>query len=370
MEWVETTGRSIEEAKEAALDLLGVDESEAEFDVLEEARLGLFGRLRSEARVRARVRPTVPRSKDDRRDRRRRNRGASQSEVRETGADSVGTGSGTPGDSATLTVEDAGAAAPEPAAGAAAAGAAAGGPGDGTRTGGTRRSSSHQQRRGRRPGDSAPEVRGRARRPAADGTSTGAEGTGDGATADSATAGRDARWDDTGGAGDRGSGERAEGAEVEVALEEQGRVAEDFLTQLVSELGLTPRLTLHRPDDDTVELRLTGDDLGLLIGPKGATLLAIQDLTRTVVHHRTGATNGRIQVDVGGYRQKRTEALVRFAHQVASTVRQTGARTALEPMTAADRKIVHDAITEIDGVTTVSEGEEPNRRVVVVPAES
>ena len=157
---------------------------------------------------------------------------------------------------------------------------------------------------------------------------------------------------------------------MEVALEEQGRVAEDFLTQLVSELGLTPRLTLHRPDDDTVELRLTGDDLGLLIGPKGATLLAIQDLTRTVVHHRTGATNGRIQVDVGGYRQKRTEALVRFAHQVASTVRQTGARTALEPMTAADRKIVHDAITEIDGVTTVSEGEEPNRRVVVVPAES
>src|SRR6516164_5429798 len=75
MEWVETTGRSIEEAKEAALDRLGVDESEAEFEVVDEPRFGLFGRLRSEARVRARVRPTAPRPKQDRRDRRRRRRG-------------------------------------------------------------------------------------------------------------------------------------------------------------------------------------------------------------------------------------------------------------------------------------------------------
>ena len=82
MEWVETTGRTIEDAKEAALDELGVDESDAEFEVLEEARAGLFGRLRSEARVRARVRPTAPRAKEDRRDRRRRNRASGE----ETGA--------------------------------------------------------------------------------------------------------------------------------------------------------------------------------------------------------------------------------------------------------------------------------------------
>ena len=74
MEWVETTGRTVEDAKEAALDQLGVDESDAEFEVVEEARAGLFGRLRGEARVRARVRPTAPRAKDDRRDRRRRAR--------------------------------------------------------------------------------------------------------------------------------------------------------------------------------------------------------------------------------------------------------------------------------------------------------
>src|SRR5207248_3221152 len=73
MEWVETTGRTVEEAKDAALDQLGVDEQDAEFDVVEEPKSGLFGRLRGEARVRARVRPTIPRPKEDRRDRRRRN---------------------------------------------------------------------------------------------------------------------------------------------------------------------------------------------------------------------------------------------------------------------------------------------------------
>src|SRR3954470_7799112 len=72
MEWVETTGRTVEEAKEAALDQLGVAEDDAEFEIVEEPRVGLFGRLRNEARVRARVRPAIPRPKEDRRDRRRR----------------------------------------------------------------------------------------------------------------------------------------------------------------------------------------------------------------------------------------------------------------------------------------------------------
>jgi spoIIIJ-associated protein len=157
---------------------------------------------------------------------------------------------------------------------------------------------------------------------------------------------------------------------MEVPLEEQGQIAQDFLTRLVAEFGLQATVSTVRPDDDTVDVQLEGSDLGLLIGPRGATLLALQDLTRTVVHHRTGAANGRIHVDVGGYRQKRTEALIRFAQQVASTVQVNGTRTVLEPMTAADRKVVHDAITPIDGVSTISEGEEPQRRVVVVPANS
>src|SRR5207302_9984518 len=72
MEWVETTGRTVEEAKEAALDRLGVGEDDAEFELLEEPKSGLFGRIRTEARVRARVRPTRPRLKEDRRYRRQR----------------------------------------------------------------------------------------------------------------------------------------------------------------------------------------------------------------------------------------------------------------------------------------------------------
>ncbi len=72
MEWVVTTGKTLEEAKDAALDELGVDEVDAEFEVLAEPRQGLFGRQRGEARIRARVRPTAPRPKTDRRDRRRK----------------------------------------------------------------------------------------------------------------------------------------------------------------------------------------------------------------------------------------------------------------------------------------------------------
>src|SRR5690349_2532303 len=86
MQWVEVTGRTVEEAKEAALDQLGVDEADAEFEVLEEPRSGLFGRVRSEARVRARVRPTTPRAKEDRRGGRRKPRAASSSEEATTPA--------------------------------------------------------------------------------------------------------------------------------------------------------------------------------------------------------------------------------------------------------------------------------------------
>ena len=77
----------------------------------------------------------------------------------------------------------------------------------------------------------------------------------------------------------------------------------------------------------------------------------------------------RLAVDVGGYRQRRVEALRRFSLQVAEQVTETGLPKALEPMAAADRKVVHDALNEVDGVRTASEGEEPYRRVVILPAE-
>lgn len=153
---------------------------------------------------------------------------------------------------------------------------------------------------------------------------------------------------------------------MEVALEEQGRVAEAFLTGMVEEMGLRAAVAVEPRDEETVELTLSGDDLGVLIGPRGTTLYALQDLTRTVVQRRTRAENGRILVDVGGYRQKRQEALVRFVEKVASEVKETGGRKALEPMNAADRKVVHDTVNLIEGVTTVSEGEDSLRHVVLI----
>ena len=114
-------------------------------------------------------------------------------------------------------------------------------------------------------------------------------------------------------------------------------------------------------------LPVTGSDLGLLIGPKGQTLTAIQDLTRTVVQRKLGARSGRLLVDVAEYRKARRAALERFATGVAGKVKEAGVATALEAMNPADRKVVHDTVNGIDGVTTTSEGEEPHRRVVIMP---
>ena len=76
----------------------------------------------------------------------------------------------------------------------------------------------------------------------------------------------------------------------------------------------------------------------------------------------------RIRVDVGGYRERRREALARFTRDVAEQVKSSGVQKALEPMSPPDRKVVHDTVNEIDGVTTVSEGEDSRRRVVILPA--
>lgn len=297
MEWVETTGRTVEEAKDAALDQLGVDENDAEFEVLEEARHGLFGRIRSEARVRARVRPNRPRPKEDRRDRRRRSKG-----------------SGGAGGSGSRSAED-----PGPATGGArAAGPPAEAPADAER------------RQNPRP---------RAEKQRAQPAAPTAPTTAQGAT-----------------------------MEEDVPLSEQADTGRVFLEGLLSSFGVRGNVDIRTVDEDTVELFVSGDDLGLLIGPGGSTLTAVQEVTRTVVQRQTGGRNGRLLVDVAGYRQKRKAALERFTRSVAEQVKASGAAKSLEPMHAADRKIVHDTVNTIPGVATSSEGEEPRRRVVINPA--
>jgi len=144
-------------------------------------------------------------------------------------------------------------------------------------------------------------------------------------------------------------------------------VAKEFLEGLLASLELTGQVGSEELDEETVEVAVAGNDLGLLIGPKGQTLMAVQDLTRTVVQRKLGARSGRLLIDVAEYRKARRAALERFATGVADKVKEAGVATALESMNAADRKVVHDTVNAIDGVTTTSEGEEPNRRVVILP---
>ena len=153
----------------------------------------------------------------------------------------------------------------------------------------------------------------------------------------------------------------------QMAIEDVEAGATTFLTGLVEAFGLGGSITANRPADGEIDVAIEGDELGLLVGPKGQTLLAIQDLTRLVAQRRVGPGSPRLSVDVGGYRQRRMEALRRFSLQVAEQVVETGTEKALEPMAAADRKVVHDALTDVDGVSTLSQGEEPYRRVVIVP---
>jgi spoIIIJ-associated protein len=346
VEWVETTGRTIEEAKDAALDQLGVDESEAEFEILEEPRTGLFGRVRGEGRIRARVRPARPRPKTERRDRgRRRDREPKgEGEAKPAGERAPRSGNGRSGVRKK---------APAPAARSDAEGtvtspAAGDEPGDESPRGGAGARTSGTRRRGAAPS------RGRDREAQGSGSARAGAGVEDAKTVAN------------------GSGtvaaERREMTEDDVNVEQQADLTEEFLSGLLGAFGVDGSIERMEIDEETIEVQIAGDDLGLLIGPKGQTLLAVQDLARTFVQRKaTGVHQGRVRIDVGGYRQRRREALQRFVRQVAAEVESSGVQKALEPMAAGDRKVVHDEVNLIEGVRTISEGEDPRRRVVIIP---
>lgn len=154
----------------------------------------------------------------------------------------------------------------------------------------------------------------------------------------------------------------------QATLEEQGESARQFVAGLVREFGIDAAVTSRPVDEDTVQVAVDGDGLGILVGPGGATLAALQELTRTYVQRQTGGHSERILVDVAGYRARRVEALERFTRQITDEVIASGSERALEPMSAADRKVVHDTVNEIDGVSTRSEGEDPHRFIVISPA--
>jgi spoIIIJ-associated protein len=136
---------------------------------------------------------------------------------------------------------------------------------------------------------------------------------------------------------------------------------------LVEAFEVDATVAVRSVNDSAVEVAVDGEDLGLLVGPRGATLQAIQELTRTAVLRETGMRDGWVVVDVAEYRVKRRAALEKFAMQVADQVASGGVAVRLDPMPPADRKVVHDILNTVDGIETLSEGEEPRRRVVVRP---
>lgn len=160
------------------------------------------------------------------------------------------------------------------------------------------------------------------------------------------------------------TGASIEGIELPPATPESvAETAQEFLGGLITAMGLEAEV-VATPARERVVVNVTGDDLGVLIGRRGQTLDALQELTRTVVQRRLRA-RVRLLVDVEGYRARRRASLADYARSIAKRAKERGTEIELEPMNAFERKIVHDAVGEIDGATSFSEGEEPLRKVII-----
>ena len=301
MEWLEIRATTVESAKEQALVHLGVDESDAEFEVLSEPRMGLFGRVKQEARVRARVLPTPVRPKD--------NRGR--------GHNSRRSGSSKRSESARASGE----ATPEPVT---------------------------------RPGRKDSAARGRQQPVSA----ANAESRVPERTPERNRGARKTKEDENSMTVDQNRGP---------SLMEQADLAESFVRGIAEALGIAVTFKRHDLDNGIMRIEANGEGIGILIGRRGGTAQAIDELVRTVLQRSGGTTReGKIRMDMGGVRARRAAALATFARKVAEESAQTQSEIALEPMNRMDRKIVHDAISGIDNVESRSEGEDPHRRVIIV----
>jgi len=294
VEWVETTGKTVDEAKDLALDQLGVDAKDAEFELVEEPKSGLFGRTRGVARVRARIVPLAPPAKTERRRRTKKGDDRPEGSGDQTALPDTVTGSSTT----------------EHGAGTAAASK----------------------------------------------SSTPASSGADGATAGSSGGRR------------RASGPSRSGSDTPrepMDEKEQMQVLEEFLTELATSFGLTatPSSTMV---DNELTVDLAGDDLGLLVGPRLATLDAVQEIARNTLQRQAGSREyAKVRVDVNGIRSRRSESLTEFVTGAGQQVLDDDVEVVFEVMSSVDRKQVHDVAAGIEGVASSSEGEDPRRRVVL-----
>jgi len=189
-----------------------------------------------------------------------------------------------------------------------------------------------------------------------------ANGTADAADDDLGPAGGDA--EDLA-AGDDANGQIPGTVDL-AALEQESEIAADYIEGLLDVADLDGDIDMD-VEGDRALVSVVGATLDELVGSKGEVLEALQELTRLAVHRQTG-NRTRIMLDVGGYRAQRRTELTELGREAAGDVRETGQPRQLDPMTPFERKIVHDAVAAA-GLRSESEGEEPNRRVVILPAE-
>lgn len=147
-------------------------------------------------------------------------------------------------------------------------------------------------------------------------------------------------------------------------LENEGDIAADYLEELLDVADLDGDLDMD-VEGDRAAVSIVGDDVDLLVGPSGAVLEALQELTRLAVFRETGERS-RLMLDIGGYRAGIRDNLIKLAADAIADVRDEGEAVKLAPMSAFERKIVHDAVAAA-GLTSESEGVEPARCVVILP---
>ncbi len=152
-----------------------------------------------------------------------------------------------------------------------------------------------------------------------------------------------------------------------LSLEEQADVAREFLEGLVEAYGLEGSVSTSI-DDDVIIADVEGDQTEAMVGVRGSVRSAIHELTRTVVQ-RYSQDTARIRLDIAGYAERRRKALSIYAEQLIDQLMEEGGEIMLEPMSPADRKVIHDAAAEHGGVTSYSEGEPPKRYVVLSRAD-
>ncbi len=309
MEWIETTGSTVDEAKDRALDRLGIAEDDMQFEVIEEGSNSLFRLKRKEARLRARVKPLNTRPKFDRRP---RNKKQGRSAKNNNAPEKVKNNK----------------------------------PSKNVKKDNPRENNKKNVNNNKTDKNAANTRKKR---------DTDIKSTKKGSS----------KTD---------SGARSRGKETveknKMNLEEQAEITEDFVSGLLERMDLQARVVSSIEDNRAV-VQAQGLNLGLAIGPRGETVRAITQLAHTMIQRLSdGEAEGKLTVDIGGYRERRRTFLAEFAVNQANEVIEEGNSVALDPMNASDRKVVHDAVSDIEGVTTRSEGSDYDRHVVITVDET